>query len=499
MLADRYELDREIGRGGMGSVWLARDTVLGRTVAIKQIGLIAGGHADLGRAEREAHLAARVTHRNVVAVYDLVEGDGHQWLVMEHVDGPTLAGLIAERGALEPERLAQLVKQVAGALAAAHEHGIVHRDVKPSNILLTQQGFAKLSDFGIARAQADAALTQTGLVTGSPAYLSPEVATGRTATTASDVWSLGATVFHAATGRPPYEVGDNLLGAMYRIVNEPAPQLEVDGPLAPLVAAMMQHDPEARPTMSEIEEALEVATFPAIGHYVEEDETQGFAAFAAPTQPVKPTATTAFRPLAEPVPTAAMYAAELPEPTPTAVAQAPAPVLPPVLPPKSGRRRTRRVPAVPLALIAAAAAVILAIVLMNRGDDADPTAREPNSSGATSAEPEATEETPSDGEASVADAMQGFAADYLQTADSDPDAGFAMLTQDYQRESGGIEGYKGFWGDVSEVDVQKVSADEDAMTVSYTYSYEYDGERRTEDVTLQLEQTDDGFLIAGAT
>jgi hypothetical protein len=500
MLADRYELDREIGRGGMGSVWLARDTVLGRTVAIKQIGLIAGGHADLGRAEREAHLAARVTHRNVVAVYDLVEGDGYQWLVMEHVDGPTLAGLIAEQGALDPEKLALLVKQVAGALAAAHEHGIVHRDVKPSNILLTQHGFAKLSDFGIARAQADAALTQTGLVTGSPAYLSPEVATGRTATTASDVWSLGATVFHAATGRPPYEVGDNLLGAMYRIVNEPAPQLEVEGPLAPLVAAMMQHDPDARPTMSEIEEALEVATFPAIGHYVEEDETQGFEAFAAPTSPVAPTATTAFRPLAEPVPTAAMYAAELPEPTPTPTAaeQAPAPVLPPA----HGRRRTRRLPLAPLALIAAAAAVILAIVLMNRGDDAAPTAKEPSSSGATSAEPEAeaTEDTVSDeGEASVADAMQGFAADYLQTADSDPDAGFTMLTADYQRESGGIEGYKGFWGDVSDVDVQKVSADEDALTVSYTYSYDYEGARRTEDVTLQLEQTDDGFLIAGAT
>jgi serine/threonine protein kinase len=484
MLADRYELDHEIGRGGMGSVWLGRDTVLGRTVAIKQIGLIAGGHADLGRAEREAHLAARVTHRNVVGVYDLVEGDGHQWLVMEYVDGPTLAGLIADQGALDPERLAVLITQVAGALAAAHAHGIVHRDVKPSNILLTHAGFAKLSDFGIARAQADAALTQTGLVTGSPAYLAPEVATGRTATTASDVWSLGATVFHAATGRPPYEVGDNLLGAMYRIVNEPAPLLEVDGPLAPLVAAMMQHDPAARPTMHEIEEALEVATAPAFGHLAEDDDhTQGFEAFAAPTQPAVPTATTAFRPLAEPVD-------------------------PPLDPPRETarerptvRRAPRRRNPVPLVLggLLAAAVVVIGFLLMSRGGD-DPATDEPRASAAPTAAPTTDEPQPEPSDpdpGTTEEAMQGFVTDYLQTASSDPRAGFDLLTPAFQEQSGGLEGYRGFWGEVTDVNIRRVVADPEALTVSYTYSYEKDGEARTDDVRLQLEKAGDSFRIAG--
>jgi serine/threonine protein kinase len=486
MLADRYELDHEIGRGGMGSVWLGRDTVLGRTVAIKQIGLIAGEHADLGRAEREAHLAARVTHRNVVGVYDLVEGDGHQWLVMEYVDGPTLAGLIAEQGALDPERLALLVLQVAGALAAAHAHGIVHRDVKPSNILLTQTGFAKLSDFGIARAQADAALTQTGLVTGSPAYLAPEVATGRTATIASDVWSLGATVFHAATGRPPYEVGDNLLGAMYRIVNEAAPVLEVDGPLAPLVAAMMQHDPAARPTMLEIEEALAVATVPAFGHVAEDDQdTQGFEAFGAPTQPVEPTATTAFRPLTEPV--------EPPRDTPRQQTSAP-----PVQPPTSRRapKSGNRMPLVLGGLLAAAVVVIGYLLMSGDGDDAATDA--PQASAApSSAAPTPDAEEPVDEGGTPAEAMEGFVTDYLQTASSDPPAGFQMLTPAFQEQSGGVDGYRGFWDDVTSVDIRRVTADADALTVSYTYSYEKDGDERTDDVTLQLQPSGDTYLIAG--
>ncbi|MET1037770.1 MAG: protein kinase [Aeromicrobium sp.] len=522
MLADRYELGDEIGRGGMGSVWRGRDTLLNRDVAIKQIGMIGAGEADLGRAEREAHLAARVTHRNVVAVYDFVEGDGHQWLVMEYVEGTTLAGLIAEQGALDPERLALLVQQVAGALAAAHAHGIVHRDVKPSNILLNRLGIAKLSDFGIARAQADAALTQTGLVTGSPAYLSPEVATGRTATIASDVWSLGATVFHAATGRPPYEVGDNLLGAMYRIVHDQPPTLHVEGPLAPLVAAMMQHDPAARPTMLEIEEALEVATTPAIGYFGgDEEEPEGYKAFARPTEVVEPTATTAFRPLTEPIdpprdaPTAVAPTAVSPTPepepstteAPTAVAPTPPPVAPTTVaaaPPETPttvsptpRRAAPRRNPTPLVLggLLAASVVVIAFLLMSRGGD-DPT-DEPRASAGPSATPTPEAEEAADEPGTTAEAMQGFAADYLQTASSDPESGFQMLTAGFQEQSGGFEGYSGFWDGVSEVDVDSIEADPDAMTVSYRYSYSYEGERRSDDITLQLEETDDGFLIAG--
>ena len=257
MIAQRYDLVREIGRGGMGAVWLATDSVLGREVAVKRIGVMPGSEdADLIRAEREARLAARLNHPHVIAVYDLVEeagpdpgqveGRGEHWLVMEYVEGIPLSGLVRRDGALAPDQAAGLLSQTADALAAAHAAGIVHRDVKPSNILVTRDGQAKLGDFGIARAEADATLTQTGLVTGSPAYLAPEVASGGAATTASDVWALGATLYHALEGKPPYETGDNLMGALYRIVNDEPPRPANAGWLAPLLEATMTRDPRVR-------------------------------------------------------------------------------------------------------------------------------------------------------------------------------------------------------------------------------------------------------------
>lgn len=500
MLADRYELDHEIGRGGMGAVWLGRDTVLGRVVAIKQIGMTHGAVApDLDRAEREAHLAARVNHHNVVAVFDLVDDDGHQWLVMEHVDGPTLAALIAEQGRIAPDDLAPILRQVAGALAAAHAHGIVHRDVKPSNILLTHDGTAKLSDFGVARAQADAALTQTGLVTGSPAYLSPEVATGRNATTASDVWSLGSTMFHALAGHPPYEVGDNVLGAMYRIVNEEPPRLAEGGRLADLVGRMMQIDPDARPTMAQIEEELDDTGVPPT--------VQVPAALAVDPEATRVTSppTAAFAPVDDDGGPPTELTGPIDAPTPPVATQpvAPQPVTPQPVAPRPDRRAPRdddhgRRNA--LIAAAAVAAVVIALVLaisQRGGDDPAPAAasKEPTSTG-TAPSPDPTSQAPTD-QAPTAAELEGFASDYLTAASNDPEQGFAMLTPDYQAESGGLKGYKGFWGKVKDVDVQSVQGDPDAMTVSYRYSYDFKGDRVTEDVTLRLVPSGDTFLVSG--
>ncbi|RYJ01309.1 MAG: serine/threonine protein kinase, partial [Actinomycetales bacterium] len=202
MIEDRYELVSKIGRGGTGDVWLGHDHLLGRDVALKQLGLTPGAELpDTARAEREARLSASVRHPSVVAVYDVADDeDGREWLVMELVEGRSLAELIKESGPIPQHRLTPLVRDIVDGLAAAHTAGIVHRDVKPSNVLLTPEGLPKLTDFGVARTITDTALTSTGIVTGSPGYLAPEVAEGSSATHASDVWSLGATVFHAATG-----------------------------------------------------------------------------------------------------------------------------------------------------------------------------------------------------------------------------------------------------------------------------------------------------------
>ncbi|MGD9958958.1 serine/threonine-protein kinase [Nocardioides sp.] len=261
MIAGRYDLQHEIGRGGMGVVWLARDELLGRSVAIKRIATGAASDPSTRRAQREARLAATLNHPHVVSVLDLViEGD-EQWLVMEYVDGVTLTELVRRHGPLSPDGAAAIFARVADALAAAHAQQIVHRDVKPSNILVGADGLVKLSDFGIARSTGDESLTQTGMLIGSPAYLAPEVATGSVATAASDVWSLGAALYLALTGSPAYESDGHVLATLHRIVNDPPPRPPQAGWLAPLLEGAMTVDPTARWPMSRVREFL--ATGPA--------------------------------------------------------------------------------------------------------------------------------------------------------------------------------------------------------------------------------------------
>ncbi len=466
MIGGRYSLDREIGRGGMGAVWLGRDEVLGRMVAIKRVGHQPGGTSpDLVRAEREARVAARVNHPHVVAVFDLVQEDDQQWLVMEYVEGHTLAELIRDEGAMPPDRAAAILAQAAEALAAAHAAGVVHRDVKPSNILVTPEGQAKLSDFGLARAEADAALTRTGMVTGSPAYLAPEIASGQEVTAAADVWSLGATLFHTLSGRPPYDVGDNVLGALYRIVNEPPPRLADAGWLAPLVESSMTHDPSARWTMADVAAYLRsgpgaVVPVPAgAGHAVPETSET-----------------------------------EVPE-TPTEVLTTTPPVAAPPPSPAGTTHRRRRGGVLPWLVAAGvvALAVMIGLVLYYGTGDSPPPPEEANSS-----------ESPSDSgspepQADPAD-MEAFVEDYLTTAASDPPTGFTMLTPEFQEESGGLEGYTTFWGQVSNprlTDVDASADDPSNLTVSYGYDYSFPGEgRQHDDVTLRLVFQDGRYLIA---
>ena len=257
LIGGRYQTVRPVGRGGMGIVWLARDTVLGREVAAKQIGDFPGESAgETRRAMREARAAAALNHPNVVAVYDVTEHEGTPWLVMEYVAGPTLAQAIRQRGPMTPKGAADLGAQLAGALTAAHRAGIVHRDIKPANVLIGG-GRPKIGDFGIARAGAEDQLTKTGMVTGTPSYMAPEVAVGRDHGEAADVWALGATIYFAVEGQDAHAGQGNALATLRHIATHPPRRPQRAGPLEPILADLLARDPARRGTMAQAHRRLE--------------------------------------------------------------------------------------------------------------------------------------------------------------------------------------------------------------------------------------------------
>lgn len=474
-------------------MWLGRDETLGRTVALKRVGVAPGGDSpDHDRAEREARMAARLSHPHVVSVYDLAVEDDLTWLVMEYVEGTNLAELVTANGSLSVDQAVPILAQTADALAAAHAVGVVHRDVKPSNILVTPEGQVKLTDFGIARGVGDAALTQTGLVTGSPAYLAPEIASGRTATARSDIWSLGATAYHALEGHPPYDVGDNLLGALYRIVHETPPQPSDPGWLLPLFAATMTRDEGERWDAEEVRRFLMAGpdAVPA-PRRLAVSRTRGRRSRSAPA-PV---------PVAAPAPID--HATQVMPPARTATRETPAvPGLSAAGPtgpaaaydaPGEGsgrRRRTAVLAAVLLLLAAAVASVVVVMTGPERVPEQAAPAPTPSASPTPSPSASAAIEVP------TAEGMQTFVRDYLSTAAADPEAGFALLTPAFARQSQGLAGYSGFWGPVDRVDVASVEADPESLRVSYTYSYRREGVVTTEPVSLQLAFRDGRYLVA---
>jgi serine/threonine protein kinase len=261
LIADRYRLLRRIGSGGMGVVWEGMDERLERRVALKQFYRQSEGstrEAELAnqRALREARLTARLQHPHAVPVFDAVEQDGQLWLIMQFIPSITLAAVLQESGPLQPNEAAKVGAEVASALAAAHAVGIVHRDVKPGNILITDDGTALISDFGIARALGDATLTSSGMIHGTPAYLAPEVARGGEADFASDVFSLGSTLYSALEGRPPFGIDDNTMALLHRVASGRFTPPQHSGVLSPVILQMLSTDPDARPKMSAVAEHL---------------------------------------------------------------------------------------------------------------------------------------------------------------------------------------------------------------------------------------------------
>ncbi|MFZ3468297.1 serine/threonine-protein kinase [Streptomyces sp. 4.24] len=359
LIAGRYRLLSRLGEGGMGTVWRARDETLHREVAVKEVRapahLRAGDIARMySRLEREAWAAARIPDRNVVTVHDVVMEDDRPWIVMELIRGQSLADLLRAEGPLTPRRAAHIGAEVLSALRAAHAVGVEHRDVKPANVLLAEDGRVVLSDFGIAVVEGSTALTMTGEVVGSPEYLPPERALGRPSGPESDLWSLGVMLYAAVEGISPFRQ-DSALSTLRAVVDEEPPDATRAGPLAPVIAGLLRKDPAERTPAAEAAAALR-----GIAH--EPDATTTAArVLSAPAEPATAAST---------VPSA-MAPTTASEPTPAAPAP---PAHPTAEVPAARPGKRRRTAAFVSAGVAVCVLIATGLVHALSGNDEDPDA-----------------------------------------------------------------------------------------------------------------------------
>jgi serine/threonine protein kinase len=288
-LAGRYRLEEVLGRGATGTVWAAYDEMLRRRVAVKEVlpppGMPeAEANALRERTLREARSIAVLSHPNVVTLYDVISQDGEPFVVMELVPARSLATILNERGPLHPAGAALVGTAVASALEAAHQAGITHRDVKPGNVLIADDGRIKLADFGIARNVAEVTMTTTGLTLGSPAFIAPEVASGGQVSPAADLWGLGATLFAAVQGRPPYDHGDPM-ATVAAVVHGDVPTPTAAGPLTPVITGLMVKDPGRRLPLAQVRQMLR-PLLPHDGSVLrDQDRTTVLPPLPAGTQP----------------------------------------------------------------------------------------------------------------------------------------------------------------------------------------------------------------------
>ncbi|MPZ66697.1 MAG: protein kinase [Pseudonocardiaceae bacterium] len=322
LVVGRYRLDAVLGRGAMGTVWSGYDEVLGRSVAVKEVLVPPGipeAEADAVRARtlREARAIAMLSHPNVVTLYDVARQDGEPIVVMEYVASRSLAEVMRE-GPLTPGQAATVGISVAAALAAAHAAGITHRDVKPGNVLVGHDGGVKLTDFGIARNPADVTLTGTGLMLGSPAYMAPEVASGRPVSPAADLWGLGATLFAATQGHPPYDEYGDPVDTVAAVVHGDVPSPGGSGVIPDVISALMVKEPNGRMPLHEVHRLLRpLARDPARAPFPA-------AASAPPVRPSPPPPAATLNP--EPRHRTARHPTTEPKSSPAPLAPAPGPL-----------------------------------------------------------------------------------------------------------------------------------------------------------------------------
>lgn len=250
VVADRYVLRRELGRGGMGVVWQAFDPTLDRDVAIKQV-LLPDHFTDAeradahGRVRREARSAARISHPTVITIHDVFEYDGNPWVVMELVEGGSLQDRLDERGALPPDEVAEIAESLLRAVRAANAAGVLHRDIKPGNIMTSLDGRVILTDFGIATMEGGPSITRTGALIGSPEYMPPERLAGGPAEHRGDLWSIGVTLFAAVEGTSPFR-RDSITAAIAAVMSAPLPPMTRAGWLEPVISGLLERDPDRR-------------------------------------------------------------------------------------------------------------------------------------------------------------------------------------------------------------------------------------------------------------
>ncbi|MDA3625787.1 serine/threonine-protein kinase [Saccharopolyspora sp. WRP15-2] len=282
LIGDRYRLDRKLGGGAMGTVWAGTDELLRRPVAVKEVKLPPGMPDEEAaemreRALREARAIAVLSHPNVVTLYDVAREHGEPFVVMELVPSQSLAAILGEHGELDDHQIAMIAEGCAAGLDAAHRAGIVHRDVKPGNVLIGDDGRIKVSDFGISRNIAEHTITSTGILLGTPAYIAPEVAAGEGVTASADLWGLGATLFAAAEGRSPYDVGDDPLATVTEVVRGPVPRVSRPGPIGEIITALMVKDPTRRMPLTEVRRRVQ--------HLLPEPGARPFAMLLDPEAP----------------------------------------------------------------------------------------------------------------------------------------------------------------------------------------------------------------------
>ncbi|MBT2376564.1 serine/threonine protein kinase [Streptomyces sp. CB00316] len=250
LLAGRYRLGEVLGRGGMGTVWRAADETLGRTVAVKELRFPSAIDEDekrrlITRTLREAKAIARIRNNGAVTVYDVVDEDDRPWIVMELIEGKSLAEAIREDGTLTPRRAAEVGLAILDVLRSAHREGILHRDVKPSNVLIAEDGRVVLTDFGIAQVEGDPSVTSTGMLVGAPSYISPERARGHKPGPPADLWSLGGLLYASVEGCPPYDKG-SAIATLTAVMTEPLDPPKNAGPLTEAIYGLLARDPDQR-------------------------------------------------------------------------------------------------------------------------------------------------------------------------------------------------------------------------------------------------------------